>query len=145
MRSQAADAQSTDALGIGGAGGMARSTVRFVISLSASLLAVAAIAPHRRTQPRRSNRSRRTRSKPAPCRSQKGLGEIVATGYAQGPPSNEEFTIETAEGEIDTVEVSPSTTYIDRAVRIPKLSNISVGDYITVWGTISGPLATATT
>ena len=68
-----------------------------------------------------------------------GLGEMVATGFAQGAPSGEEFTIETAEGEIDTVEVSPSTTYIDPAVSEPRLSDIALGDYITVSGKISGP------
>ena len=72
-----------------------------------------------------------------------GLGQVVATGFAQAAPSGESFTIETGEGFIDTIEVSPSTTYIDRAVRQPSLSNISIGDSVTAFGTISGQTVTA--
>jgi hypothetical protein len=72
-----------------------------------------------------------------------GLGQVVATGFAQGTPNGESFTIETKEGPVDTVEVSPSTTYIDRALRQPSLNDVKVGDFITVFGTISGPTATA--
>jgi hypothetical protein len=37
-----------------------------------------------------------------------------------------------------TVEVSPSTTYIDSAVSKPRLSDIALGFYITVFGEVSG-------
>ncbi len=68
-----------------------------------------------------------------------GLGEVVAEGFAQETPSSEEFTIESREGEIKGVEVSPSTTYIDPAVSKPRLSDVAPGFYVTIFGEVSGP------
>ena len=63
----------------------------------------------------------------------------MAEGFAQGAPSGEEFTIESREGQMNGVEVSPSTTYIDPAVSKPRLSDIALGFYVTVFGEVSGP------
>ena len=120
----------------------ARCALRLALSVAASLLVGAALAaPAQATEAIESlkTNAREVSTLPLP----EGLGEIVATGYAQGAPSGKSFAIETAGSTIDTVEVSSSTTYINSAVRIPALSDITIGDYITVWGTISGTEVTA--
>jgi hypothetical protein len=132
---------STQAVGAGGRAAAPRA-LRLALSVAASLLVGAALAaPTHATETIESlkTNAREVSTLPLP----EGLGEIVATGYAQGVPSGESFAVETADGTIDTVEVSPSTTYINPAVRIPALSDITIGDYITVWGTISGTEVTA--
>ena len=68
-----------------------------------------------------------------------GLGEVVAEGFAQGAPSGNEFSVISRTGQVKTVEVSSSTTYIDSAVSKPRLSDIALGFYITVFGEVSGP------
>jgi hypothetical protein len=79
-----------------------------------------------------------------------GLREFAAAGIVQGAPVGEAFTIETREGSIDMVEVSPSTTYV-RAKPIPgeeasppSLSDVAPGDYLGVSGAVSGSTVTAT-
>ena len=74
--------------------------------------------------------------------------ELAATGIVQGMPSGESFTIETKGGSSDIVEVSTSTTYarsrpiLDEPT--PTLSDVGVGDYVAVSGTVSGTTVTAT-
>ena len=77
------------------------------------------------------------------------LGVVAATGIVTSQPSGESFTIETQSGSLDTVEVSPSTTYT-RAVPQPgettglTLADVAPGDYVGVAGKLSGPIVTAT-
>jgi hypothetical protein len=78
------------------------------------------------------------------------LGEAAATGIVQGEPVGESLQIETAQGSLYTVEVSPSTTY-RRANPIPSeettsatLSDVAPGDYVGVSGAISGATVSAT-
>ncbi len=76
------------------------------------------------------------------------LGSVAASGIVAAQPSGESFTIETRGGPVDTVDVSPSTTYT-RAVPVtgepaPTLSNIDPGDNVGVAGTLSGATVTAT-
>jgi len=78
------------------------------------------------------------------------LGAPAVSGIVQSEPSGKSFTIETREGSIDTVEVSPSTTY-SRAVPVPgeessppTLGDVRSGDYVGVAGTPSGTTVTAT-
>ena len=68
-----------------------------------------------------------------------GLGEIVGTGYALGPPVAGNFEIETAEGAIDTVETTPSTTYQEPSVIKPRLEDIRQGFFVTIYGERTGP------
>ena len=68
--------------------------------------------------------------------------ELVTEGVVQAQPSGESFTIETGHGAIDTVEVSPSTTY-SRARPVPgipqpTLSDVLGADFVGVSGSISG-------
>ena len=116
---------------------------RLTLSVIASLLLTAALAvPAQASEAIKSFKTNaiETNTEPPP----EGLGQVVGSGFAQGAVSGESFTIETTEGSIDTIEVSPSTTYIDRIVRKPSLSNVALGDYITAFGTISGSTVTAT-
>ena len=76
------------------------------------------------------NKRRRNEHLPLP----EGLGQIVATGYAQGAPSGESFSLESSEGTIDTVEVSSSTNLHQFRPAEPSLSDVKIGDYITVFG-----------
>ena len=68
-----------------------------------------------------------------------GLGEVVVEGFAQGPPSGDEFSVLSRTGQVKTVEVSSSTTYIDPVDPKPHLGDISLGFYITVFGEVTGP------
>lgn len=68
--------------------------------------------------------------------------ELVTEGVVQTQPGGESFTIETNRGAIDTVEVSPSTTY-SRARPVPgipppTLSDVRGADFVGVSGTIWG-------
>ena len=115
---------------------------RMAISAIAGLLVAAAVAaPAQASETIESFKTNAVETSILPL--PEGLGQVVATGFAQGSPNGESFTIETSEGSIDTVEISPSTTYIDTSLRQPSLSDVKIGDYITVFGTISGPIATA--
>ncbi len=66
------------------------------------------------------------------------LGKVAAAGTVQAEPLAERFDIETNEGATDTVEVSGATTYIDAVVSSPSLSDIAVGDEVTVFGILAG-------
>ncbi len=78
------------------------------------------------------------------------LGETAATGIVQGEPVGESFTIETREGPIDNVEVSPSTTYrrarsvLGEEANLPTLSDVRSGDLVGLAGAISGATVSAT-
>jgi hypothetical protein len=78
------------------------------------------------------------------------LGEPVVTGIVQTQPSGESFTIETHSGSIDTVEVSPSTTYTrarpepGEEASPPTLSDVTTGDDVGVAGVLAANTATAT-
>jgi len=79
------------------------------------------------------------------------LGEVAAEGLVTAQPSGQSFTIETREGQIDTVEVvPPSTTYArarpepGEAANPPTLADVGPGDYVGVAGTLSGSTVTAT-
>ncbi len=69
-------------------------------------------------------------------------------GIVQAAPSGESFTIETLTGSTDTVEVSPSTTYVkakpEPGETSPTLADVGVGDYVGIVGPLSGHTVTAT-
>ena len=75
--------------------------------------------------------------------------EFVTEGIVQAQASGESFTIETSSGSIDTVEVSPSTTYgrahslPGEAADPPTLSDVRSGDDVGVVGSIAGETVTA--
>jgi hypothetical protein len=71
-------------------------------------------------------------------------GEPIATGIVEAEPSGEAFKIETHGGSTDTVEVSPSTTYIDPGIPNPTLANVSAEAFTEVFGKILGKVVTAT-
>ena len=102
----------------------------------AATLSLALAGPAQATEPIESFKTAAIESQPP---LPEGLGEVVAEGFAQGTPSGNEFSIESREGEVKGVEVSASTTYIDPAVSKPRLSDIALGFYVTVFGEISGP------
>jgi hypothetical protein len=72
-----------------------------------------------------------------------GLGELVGEGFATGAASGTSFPIETKEGAIETVEVTPTTEYIDRIVSEPSIDDIRTGDFLYLFGTRSGPVISA--
>ena len=72
------------------------------------------------------------------------LGNVAAAGIVQGPPSGESFTIETLAGSTDTVEVSSLTIYGKPGLEGPTLSDVATGDYVGVFGTVSGKTVMAT-
>lgn len=67
-----------------------------------------------------------------------GLGKFAATGTVLHEPAGESLSIETSEGIDHTVEVTSSTTYVDPEISAANLSNITVGDTVTVFGTTTG-------
>ncbi len=54
------------------------------------------------------------------------------------------FTLTTHDGTTVTVDVSSTTTYLDRGVTSPTLSDVKVGDHVAVVGTDSSNTVTAT-
>ncbi len=78
------------------------------------------------------------------------VGEAAAIGVLQGEPIGESFTIETSEGTIDSVEVSPSTTYRrarsvpGEEANLPTLGDVRGGDLVGIAGSISGTAVSAT-
>ena len=63
------------------------------------------------------------------------VGKVAEAGVVESEPANESFMIETANESIFKIEVSPSTVYSKLDVAHPSLSDISKGDYVTVFGT----------
>jgi hypothetical protein len=79
-----------------------------------------------------------------------GPREFAALGIVQSSAGGGTFTVETREGSIDTVDVSPSTVY-RRAVPVPSeesspptLADVASGDGVGVTGDLSGQTVTAT-
>ena len=72
------------------------------------------------------------------------FGQPVASGIVEAEPTGESFKIEVHGSSTDTIEVSPTTTYIDPGIPNPTLANVSVGAYTEVFGAILGKIATAT-
>ncbi len=75
MRSQAPRAQSPDANVTAELGAMARPFMKLRHLDRPRAFSPSPLSPCRHTRPRRSNHSKRMRSKPAPCRFPKGLGK----------------------------------------------------------------------
>lgn len=80
-----------------------------------------------------------------------GLGRGVipaAAGIVQTAPSgtssNNTFTITVRGGTTETVDVSASTTYLERGAPSASVSSIASGDLVAVFGTSSGSTVTAT-
>ncbi len=69
---------------------------------------------------------------------------LAVAGTVQGTPSANSFMITTPSGESDTVDVSSSTSYFERGVSAPSLSDVASGDYIAVFGSVLGSTVTAT-
>ena len=118
---------------------MSKDIRRTTASIALALAAVLGLALAGPAQASQSIESFRTgaieNQQPLP----EGLGEVVAEGFAQGAPSGNEFSVISRTGQVKTVEVSSSTTYIDPVVPKPRLSDIAVGFYITVFGEVTGP------
>ena len=118
---------------------MSKDIRRTTASIALALAAVLGLALAGPAQASQSIESFRTgaieNQQPLP----EGLGEVVAEGFAQGAPSGNEFSVISRTGQVKTVEVSSSTTYIDSAVSKPRLSDIALGFYITVFGEVTGP------
>jgi hypothetical protein len=69
---------------------------------------------------------------------------FAVAGTVQGMPGADSFTIKTPSGATDTVDVSPTTSYFERGVLTVSLSDVAAGDYVAVFGTVSGSTVTAT-
>ncbi len=67
----------------------------------------------------------------------------VAAGIVQGTPGSDSFTIQTRSGASETIDVSSSTTYYERGVSSPSLTNLASGDFVVAFGTASGSTVTA--
>ncbi len=77
-----------------------------------------------------------------------GSQKPAAAGIVQGNPTGDQFTIETRGATPYTVQVSSGTggtTYYERGVSDPSLSNVTAGELVCVFGTVSGSTITATT
>ena len=66
-----------------------------------------------------------------------GVGTVASVGTTS-------FTLTTKAGATDTVNVSGATTYRERGVTTPSLANITVGEHVAVFGTLSSGVITAT-
>jgi hypothetical protein len=64
------------------------------------------------------------------------FGKVASVGTTS-------FTITTKTG-TDTVNVSSSTTYLERGVTNPTLANVTVGEGVAVFGTLNAGVVTAT-
>jgi len=80
-----------------------------------------------------------TSNPPAPS----GVGKEVAAGVVEGEPSGESFVIETRSGQPLKVETSPTTGFGEFDVKKPGLEDVVKGAYVTVFGTESGGVASA--
>lgn len=69
----------------------------------------------------------------------------AAVGVVQGEPANESFEITTPRVQSETVHVSASTVYYERAVEKPSLANVKNGEMVVVFGSASeGSVAAST-
>ncbi len=69
---------------------------------------------------------------------------FATVGVVQPTPSTTGFTIRTWNGTTVTVDVTASTTYVERGVSSPSLANVTAGESVAVFGTTSGTTVTAT-
>ena len=72
------------------------------------------------------------------------LGKPAATGFVQNEPEGENFSIETSEGKVYAIEGSSETAYLDPILKEPTVSDVGVGDTVTVYGTVTGSKVAAT-
>jgi hypothetical protein len=77
-----------------------------------------------------------------------GGGQIpAAAGIVQTAPvgtsADNTFTIKTRGGTLETVDVSGSTSYDERGVSSPSVTNVVAGDLVAAFGTTSGTTVTA--
>jgi hypothetical protein len=73
-----------------------------------------------------------------------GRGVVpAAAGIVQSTPSGGSFTIETRRGATETIDVTGSTTYLERSVSGAPLDNVATGDLVGAFGTIYGSTVTA--
>ncbi len=69
---------------------------------------------------------------------------FATVGVVQPTPSTTGFTIRTWNGTTVTVDVTASTTYVERGVSSPSLADVTAGESVSVFGTTSGTTVTAT-
>ncbi|MGD0218875.1 MAG: hypothetical protein ABSC73_00180 [Acidimicrobiales bacterium] len=67
----------------------------------------------------------------------------AAAGVVAAPPADNAFPITTRSGVTLTVDVTASTTYAERGVSSPTLADVTQGELVAVFGTISGTTVTA--
>jgi hypothetical protein len=72
------------------------------------------------------------------------VGRPVLAGTVETAPISNAFTVKSRNGTTTTVEVSSATTYVERGVSAPSLSNVTVGELVAVFGTISSTTVSAT-
>ena len=70
-------------------------------------------------------------------------GRPAAAGTVTAPPAGASFSITTHSGTSLTVEVTGSTTYAERGVTSPTLADVTLGELVAVFGTLSGTTVTA--
>ena len=70
-------------------------------------------------------------------------GRPAAAGTVTVPPAGASFSITTHSGTSLTVEVTTSTTYAERGVTSPTLADVTQGELVAVFGTLSGTTVTA--
>ena len=81
----------------------------------------------------------------APSHHGHGLGGgPVAAGTVASVPADNAFTITTHAGTTLTVDVTTSTTYVERGVSSPSLADVTQGALVALFGTISGTTVSAT-
>ncbi len=68
---------------------------------------------------------------------------FATAGVVQGAPTSTGFTVLTWNRTTVTVDVTDSTIYVERGVSGPSLANVTEGEYVAVFGTISGPTVMA--
>jgi hypothetical protein len=72
-----------------------------------------------------------------------GGQQPAAAGIVQGDPTGDTFTIKVRGGATDTVDVSDSTTYYERGKAGASLSDVTSGELVCVFGSISSGTITA--
>ena len=72
-----------------------------------------------------------------------GASRAAAAGLVQGTPTASGFTLQTRAGTTETVVISSSTIYQERGLASPSLGSVAGGDFVVVFGTVSGASVTA--
>jgi hypothetical protein len=70
-------------------------------------------------------------------------GRPAAAGTVTSAPAGNVFSISTRFGATVTVDVTATTVYVERGVSSPTLDNVSPGELVAVFGTVSGATVTA--